>query len=45
MLEMSVCFEALNRRHGSPLAGRRKAGFMADKIPENNSLSGRFRRF
>src|SRR6185295_8975007 len=38
MLEMSLCVEALSHRHGSPLAGRRKGGFMADKIPENNSL-------
>src|SRR2546423_4118913 len=43
MLETSVCVRHI-RRHGSPLAGRRKAGFMAEKIPENNSLKGRFRR-
>src|SRR5947209_12780637 len=42
MLEMSVCFEALSHRHGSPLAGRRKAGFMADKMRENNRVGGRF---
>src|SRR5438105_581885 len=45
MLETSLCMRRTFRRHGSPLAGRRKAGFMTDKIAENNRSDGQFEPF